>query len=639
MKKQTTRFIFITLCILLCFSVLFGCVDEGDKTPECTEHSFGDWEEVVDPSEPHECQDKEYERTCSVCGEKEEKGGSEEDHEWNTTTVNSTCVTKGTVTTSCTVCGKFNVEELPLLEHKCESQLSYDGADHFQKCENCDARINAERHALNDEYICTVCGFEGHEYSYLAGSYDITLWGSAIDGMTALFEEQIAEFEEMYPGIKINATVVFMHEADAANMALGNRDSAADIFCFMQDMTEKLARAGVLLALDSESTERITAANSSGSIKSASVNGALYAYPLTIEDSYYMYYDKSIITNPDDLAVIIADCERAGKNFCFELENAWYNASFFMATGCHSKWIVDRDERFVAVDDTYNSDAGIIAMKGMQIVTKSPVYKNSSSDFYGAGVVISGLWNDTMAKEILGDNYAVTDLPSFTVDGDSYHLSSYSRSRLMGVKPQDDPSRQRVLSLLAEYLSGAKCQLDRYEDPFNWIPSNIEAQASDAVQANDALQALLLQNQYATPERIVHSSWWYIAAQLGKTMYAHATDEELKVALDEYSALLDNLFPNQDVQKIWSVIGDVDGSYWSKDFPMTEVGINVWESEPLPFNEGAEFKCRYGESWDLNFGSDGKNDGKNCVAASAGTYIVRLTLHGDGTATIELIPV
>lgn len=481
--------------------------------------------------------------------------------------------------------------------------------------------------------------YKGHEYSYLAGSYDITLWVSAIDGMTALFEEQIAEFEEMYPGIKINATVVGMHEAEAANMALGNRDSAADIFCFMQDMTEKLARAGLLLALDSESAERITAANSADSVKAASVNGALYAYPLTIEDSYYMYYDKSIITNPDDLAAIIADCERAGKNFCFELENAWYNASFFMATGCHSKWIVDRNETFVAVDDTYNSDAGIIAMKGMQIVTKSPVYKNSSSDFYGAGVVISGLWNDTMAKEILGDNYAVTDLPSFTVDGESYHLSSLSRSRLMGVKPQDDPSRQRVLSLLAEYLSGAKRQLDRYEDPFNWIPSNLEAQASDAVQANDALQALFLQNQYATPERIVHSSWWAVANTLGSAAYAKANDEELKVALDEYSALLDNLFPNQDVQKTWSVIGDVEGSYWNKDFPMYCVNDAVWKSESLYFKAGAEFKCRFGASWDLNYGSDGKHDGKNCVAEATGFFVVQLTLHGDGTATIELIPV
>ncbi|MDD2595191.1 MAG: hypothetical protein PHD11_05175 [Bacteroidales bacterium] len=52
----------------------------------------------------------------------------------------------------------------------------------------------------------------------------------------------------------------------------------------------------------------------------------------------------------------------------------------------------------------------------------------------------------------------------------------------------------------------------------------------------------------------------------------------------------------------WSLIGEIGGTSWNKDFFMTEVETGVWQSETLKFAnaDGAEgsFKIRYNTSWD-----------------------------------------
>ena len=59
---------------------------------------------------------------------------------------------------------------------------------------------------------------------------------------------------------------------------------------------------------------------------------------------------------------------------------------------------------------------------------------------------------------LLGDNLGVADLPSFTVDGTSYHLGSYAGFKLLGVRPTTDAKRAAVLQQLALYLTDAKKQ-------------------------------------------------------------------------------------------------------------------------------------------------------------------------------------
>ena len=472
----------------------------------------------------------------------------------------------------------------------------------------------------------------------LAGTYDITMWVSEMDGVAAMTQEMIDAFEAAYPGIVINASIEGVTEADAGSKVVADVASAPDIYCFAQDQMARLVQAAALAGPGGDVAKMIAETNDAGSVAAASVAGTLYAYPMTSDNGYFMYYDTSIISeeDADSLEAIIAACEANGVKFRFALENAWYTASFFFATDCHSNWTMDEAGQFTSVDDTFNSEAGLVAMKGMEKLAKSSCYDSNADIFTDAGAIVTGIWNAGAAAEHFGDNRGVTDLPSFEVDGTSYHLGSYTGNKLMGVKPQSDAKKGAVLSLLAQFLTNEECQMMRYER-YQWGPSNLNAQASEAVQANESLAALAKQNAYGQPQGQIHGSWWDIAKLLGADAKNAASEDDLKAALEGYANTVAALFQMTEEQKnAWSVIGSICGTSWDTDFPMTETEAGTYVSNVLELKAGEEFKVRQGASWDVNFGVE--FNGANIVVEADGKYQVQLVWDGAQTGTVTLIP-
>ena len=478
----------------------------------------------------------------------------------------------------------------------------------------------------------------GNATNVLAGTYDITMWVSEKEGVVDQIKAQIADFMKENPGIVINASVEGVTEADAGSKVLADVATAPDIYCFAQDQLACLVQAAALTKPGVKATEAIKSNNDASSVAAASVAGTVYAYPMTSDNGYFMYYNKSVITDPDNLEKIIEDCEKSGKKIRFALENAWYTASFFFATGCHSTWTMNEDGEFISINDDFNSDKGITAMKGMKMLTQSTAYDSNADIFTGAGVVVTGIWNADAAAAHFGDNLAATDLPSFTVDGKAYHLGSYSGNKLMGVKPQTDAKKAVVLSQLAQYLTGEKCQNERFAS-FEWCPSNVKAKASEAVQKNISLAALAKQNEFATPQGQIGGAWWDIAKVLGAEAKAAATDADLQEALDNYDAAIESWLDHDPVKReAWTVIGSVGNTNWDTDFEMVEEPKGTWITKSaIEMKAGNEFRVRKGLSWDNNYGKDGVSNGDNIVVAADGIYKVKLVI--SGTVTIELIPV
>ena len=473
----------------------------------------------------------------------------------------------------------------------------------------------------------------------LAGTYDITMWVSEKEGVADQFQQQIAAFMAANPGIVINAQIEGVTEADAGSKVVADVATAPDIYCFAQDQLARLVQAAALAAPGKAATETIKANNDAGSVAAASVAGTLYAYPMTSDNGYYLYYDKSIISeeDADSMEAIIAACEAKGVKFRYALENAWYTASFFFATGCHSNWTMTSEGAFNAVDDTFNSAEGLIAMKGMQKLAQSSCYDSDADVFTDAGAIVTGIWNAGAAAEHFGENLGATDLPSFTVDGQSYHLGSYTGNKLMGVKPQTDAKRAAVLSLLAQYLTGKECQQQRFES-FEWGPSNKDVQASEAVQANISLAALAKQGEYGQPQGQIHGSWWDIAKVLGADAKNAKSAADLQTALDNYDSAIDAVLNmSEDAKNAWGVIGGICGTNWDTDFPMTEGPDGTYTSEVLELKAGEQFKVRQGASWDVNFGVE--FNGANIVVEADGKYKVVLVWDGAQGGTVTLVPV
>ena len=465
-----------------------------------------------------------------------------------------------------------------------------------------------------------------------AGTYDITVW--VAEAAVELTKTQIANFNSTNEnGIVINATIEPVSEADAGTNMVTDVEAGGDLYCFAQDQFARLVQAGALAKLGVKAAETVSAANAASVVAAAKSGDELYAYPLTADNGYFMYYDKSVIPDADvdSLEKLIEDCENAKKYFAFEMNtSAWYNAAFFFATGCVSEWTTDDAGKFISVNDTFNSDAGLIAVKGMKKLVDSQYHLSSSaaSEFaQGAAIVVSGTWAYEDVKNILGDNLGATDLPSFTVDGQEYHLGSFNGCKLMGVKPQTDAKKQAALHQLAQYLTSEACQRERFE-ALSWGPANINAQADEKVQANPGLAALILQAPYSVPQGQIHGSWWDIAKVISDDVKAATSDDELKAALQNYKDKIDALFNVSDeVANAFTVIGSINGDTWSVDIEMTDDGNGVWTTAALELAEGDEFKVRQGKSWDVAYPAE------NYKVETAGTYVIQLDAN-SGEVTL-----
>ncbi len=453
-------------------------------------------------------------------------------------------------------------------------------------------------------------------------TYDIKVW--VAENIVDLTKAQIEKFNETNTdGIKFNATVEPVGEGDAATSMTQDVAGGADIFGFAQDQTARLIQAGALQKLGNAAAELVKNSHDKASVTAVTSGDALYGYPLTSDNGYFMYYDKSVFSDSDvgSLEAIIAACEKAGRNFSFELENSWYIVSFFFATGCLSEWQTDADGAFIDVNDNFNSDMGKIAAEGMKKLLTSKCYVNSSqtSDFAAAipsAVVVSGTWNYENAKSLLGENMGVAELPSFEVGGQSYHLNSYNGCKLLGVKPQQDAARAAAINKLAQYLTSEEAQLERFTS-VGWGPSNVAAQGADAVKAAPHLTALMAQNNYSRPQGQIHGSWWDIAKVIATSIKEGMAIDE---ALNNYQTSMEALFTMSDeVLKAWTVIGNINGDGWSVDLHMTEQADGTWKTdEAYALDDTTEFKVRQGKSWTVDFGLDGVQGGANVTIAGLG---------------------
>ena len=267
----------------------------------------------------------------------------------------------------------------------------------------------------------------------------------------------------------------------------------------------------------------------------------MYAYPITSDNGYFLYYDKSVVKDPSTLEGIVKDCEAAGKNFYFEINSGWYQTAFFFGTGCTLTYDTDKEGNFTGCNVDYASDKGVVALKKMIELKSSSAFQNGSSlsNATNVGAIVDGTWDASAAKELFGDNYATAKLPTFQgSDGNTYQLSGFSGNKLLGVKPQEDADKLQICDDLAFFLSSEEVQLARF-DEVGWGPSNKNAQASEKVSANEALAALAAQTAFDIPQGQYPNDYWSLATGLGDsvisdTLSASTSDADLLKALTDF---------------------------------------------------------------------------------------------------------
>ena len=108
----------------------------------------------------------------------------------------------------------------------------------------------------------------------------LRVWAAEED--QTLTNELIEQFKEANPDQTFDITVGVESEANAKDDILVDPTAAADVFAFASDQLIDLVDAGVLQAV--QDVDTVSSQNVAGAVEAATVDGTLYAYPMSADN-------------------------------------------------------------------------------------------------------------------------------------------------------------------------------------------------------------------------------------------------------------------------------------------------------------------------------------------------------------------
>ena len=368
--------------------------------------------------------------------------------------------------------------------------------------------------------------------STLSSRVTLTVWASEED--QDLTTKLLDEFKAAYPDVTFDITLGAESESTAKDTILTDVEAAADVFSFADDQINELVKAGALQEVAATYTYDVATENVAGAVEAATVDGKLYAYPMTADNGYFMFYDSSVFTEDDvqSLEKMIEVADAAGKKIAMDISNGWYIYSFFQGAG----YELTLNDDGVTNTCTWNGAGATDVAQAIMDLTASGVLVDMGDEDMATQIAegtiaacVNGTWRAETAQTAWGDNYAAAKLPTFNVAGKDCQMSSYSGYKLVGVNPHS--ANVGWAMLLAEYLTNEASQTARFEAR-GLGPANLAAASSDAVQSNPAIAALAAQAAYATPQR-VGANFWSPAETLGQILASGNPDgTDLQTLLD-----------------------------------------------------------------------------------------------------------
>ena len=349
------------------------------------------------------------------------------------------------------------------------------------------------------------------------GDVKLTMWGAEED-QTMLREMADAFIAENADKGNITIDIGVQSESSAKDTVLADPEAAADVFAFADDQLNELVAAGALQEV-LLNPDDVKSRNLAGSVNAATMNDKLYAYPMTADNGYFLYYDKSVLSEDDvkSMDTLLAKADASGKKFMMSLNDAWYIYSFYAGAGLKAT-LADDGINTVC---NWNEAPGADVTQAILDISTQPAFKSGADADIVAGIkdgsccaAISGTWNAGTAEETWGENYAATKLPTYTLNGEQVQMASFSGYKLVGVNPHS--SNVGVAMMLADYITNEDNQAKRFNDR-KLGPSNINVNESEAVQNAHAIAALAAQSDYATLQR-VGANYWSSAQSLGEIL-------------------------------------------------------------------------------------------------------------------------
>ncbi len=297
-----------------------------------------------------------------------------------------------------------------------------------------------------------------------------------------------------------------------------------------------LAAAGALDPIADAAV--IQGANLSAAVEAASVNRTLYAYPLTADNGYFLYYNKAYFSEEDVQTMdrLLAVAAEAEGLVTMDWTSAWYVYAFFGNTGLQVGLNDDGLTNYCTWNSTDGPIAGVDVAQAMLDIAASSGFASRTDEEFLAGVQdgsviagISGVWNAVSIQEAWGKNAGAVKLPTYTCGGRQIQMASFSGCKLVGVNAYS--KYPEWAARLAEWLTNEENQRLRFEQRGQG-PSNRSAAASPEVQQSAAIAALLAQSEFSQIQRVGGNIWEPVAEFASSMAQGNPSGASLQVQLD-----------------------------------------------------------------------------------------------------------
>ncbi len=338
----------------------------------------------------------------------------------------------------------------------------------------------------------------------------LTVWGAEED--EALLEQMFASFQAHYAGqADFQITYQAQSESNCKDALLGDLEGGADVFAFADDQVAALAAAGGLDPIADEAA--IRAVSLPAAVEAASVEDTLYAYPLTADNGYFLYYNKAFFTEEDiqSLERMLEVAAQAEKLISMDWSSAWYVYAFFGNTGLEVGLNEDGLTNYCTWNSSDGPIQGVDVAQAMLNIAASPAFSSLTDGEFLSGVRngdiiagVSGVWNALAIEEAWGENMGAAKLPTYTCAGRQVQMASFSGCKLIGVNAYSQ--HPGWAARLAEWITSEENQRLRFEIRGQG-PANVNATNSPEVQSSQAIAALLEQSNYSQLQRVGGKFW------------------------------------------------------------------------------------------------------------------------------------
>ncbi len=365
---------------------------------------------------------------------------------------------------------------------------------------------------------------------------ELLLWGAKEDEI--LLNKIIQTFQQQYQEqANFHITFAAQGETECKDVILGGLEESADVFTFADDQLSALAAAGALNTVEND--DMIKQMNLSTAVEAATVRNTLYAYPLTADNGYFLYYNKRYFSD-EDIQTLDRILEVAADNgglFSMDWSSAWYVYSFFGNTGMEVGLNEDGITNYCTWNRQDGDICGVDVAQAMLNIATQPAFSNRTDEEFLQGVRdgtviagVSGVWNAVAIEEIWGEDIGAAKLPTYTCGDRQIQMASFSGCKLIGVNAYS--KHYEWACKLAEWITNEQNQKLRFELREQG-PSNIQAASSVEVQQSPAIAALLEQSKYSQLQR-VGGKFWDPVTVFGENMASkNATGEDLQKQLDK----------------------------------------------------------------------------------------------------------